>query len=88
MNLTDEQALSLSSAVERLVTDQVDPHKLMSTAKVTKLLDVSGSSIDRWLADPKMGFPKPIVLSRNRYWREVEIRTWIDERAQQRVEGD
>ncbi|GGG62875.1 hypothetical protein GCM10011415_06590 [Salipiger pallidus] len=88
MNLNEPHTLSISDAVQRMFRDPVDPHKLMSTAKVTKLLDVSASSIDRWLADPEMKFPKPIVLSRNRYWREVEIRTWIDERAQQRLRGE
>jgi len=33
---------------------------------------VSDMTLWRWLADPELGFPKPIVVRRRRYWRRSE----------------
>ncbi|WP_197714430.1 helix-turn-helix transcriptional regulator [Altererythrobacter sp. B11] len=37
-------------------------------------------SIWRWLHDDALNFPKPIYISRRRYWREAEILEWINSR--------
>lgn len=42
---------------------------------------ISDMTLWRWLSDPKMGFPKPIVIQRRRYWRLADIEAWIAERA-------
>ena len=38
---------------------------------------VVSRTIDRWLADPDLGFPKPcIVINGRRYWDLGEIEQW------------
>lgn len=37
-------------------------------------------TLDRWLIDPRMSFPRPIYINKRRYWELAEIEEW--ERAQ------
>lgn len=37
---------------------------------------VCDRTLDRWLADPRLGFPKPIYINRRRYWRVGDIVRW------------
>jgi predicted DNA-binding transcriptional regulator AlpA len=37
-------------------------------------------TLDRWLKDEKLGFPRPIYIRGRRYFREAELVEW--ERAQ------
>lgn len=37
---------------------------------------VTSMTLYRWLADEKMGFPKPVYLGRFRYWRRIDIETF------------
>ncbi|BBC73372.1 conserved hypothetical protein [Altererythrobacter sp. B11] len=56
-------------------------YKLIGSAAVRELCgDVSDMSIWRWLHDDALNFPKPIYISRRRYWREAEILEWINSR--------
>ncbi len=43
--------------------------------------DVSDMTLWRWLHDEELKFPKPVVISRRRYWRLAELRAWLAERA-------
>lgn len=53
--------------------------KLISAAMVRELCGgVSDMSLWRWLNDPALNFPKPIYISRRRYWREAEVLSWLD----------
>ena len=55
--------------------------KLIPSSTVREICGgISDMSLWRWLNDPAMGFPRPLVISRRRYWRETEIATWIAER--------
>ena len=38
--------------------------------------DVVDRTIDRWLADPKLNFPKPLKINARRYWRLSEVLAW------------
>ena len=43
---------------------------------------VSGSTIWKWAADPRSGFPKPIKLGANTtVWRLSDLLKWEDEQA-------
>jgi len=56
--------------------------KLIPSAAVRELCGgISDMSLWRWLQDPDLGFPRPIVIQRRRYWRESEVANWITERA-------
>jgi predicted DNA-binding transcriptional regulator AlpA len=38
-------------------------------------------TIDRWIIDPKLEFPKPTMINGRRYWRLRELRDWERQRA-------
>ena len=38
--------------------------------------------IDRWEADPRLAFPRPVYLGRMRFWRVAELEAWEAEQAQ------
>lgn len=42
--------------------------------------DMSDMTLWRWLQNDALGFPKPLVINRRRYWKLAEIEAW--ERAQ------
>lgn len=60
-------------------------------AKMTQMLsakqvaEVCGGVCDmtlhRWLRSDQLGFPKPAVVNRRRYWRADEIGEWWTKRA-------
>jgi len=55
--------------------------KLIGAAAVREMCGgVSDMSVWRWLSDPALQFPRPIYISRRRYWREAELLAWIDSR--------
>jgi hypothetical protein len=41
---------------------------------------IVGRTLSRWEVDEKLGFPKPTVIRKRRYWREAELVAW--ERSQ------
>ncbi len=49
---------------------------------VALYLGVSLRTLDRWLADPEMRFPRPAAVERGRrYWRIVDVTKWEESRA-------
>lgn len=48
---------------------------------------ISAMTLWRWLRDDRLGFPKPTIILRRRYWREVDIDNWLQERALTSVTG-
>jgi hypothetical protein len=51
---------------------------LLPAKKVQQRYDVSDRTIDRWAESETVGFPRPIVVNRRKYWRltgEVYIYT-------------
>jgi predicted DNA-binding transcriptional regulator AlpA len=49
---------------------RVPTKRKLPTRAVMARYDVSDRTIDRWVADPSLGFPKPIRIKRRRYWDE------------------
>jgi hypothetical protein len=43
--------------------------------------DVSTKSIDRWVEDPRLGFPAPFYINSLPYWNEDELIAWERSRA-------
>lgn len=41
---------------------------------------VSMSTLQRWLADPALGFPRPIKIGQRRFWRQAEVTAWVQAR--------
>ena len=38
-------------------------------------------TIDRWLDNQELGFPKPTMINGRRFWDEADLITWERERA-------
>lgn len=58
---------------------EFDPRRRVSSARVCELCGgISSMTLWRWLNDPTMGFPKPIYISRRRYWREKDVLAFLD----------
>lgn len=60
-------------------TDQLDQIKLVKASRLLELCGgISDMSLHRWLNDPELNFPKPIYISRRRYWREADVIAWLE----------
>jgi hypothetical protein len=42
-------------------------------------------TLDRWLANPRIGFPRPIYIAKRRYFREQEIAEFKAKKARERI---
>jgi predicted DNA-binding transcriptional regulator AlpA len=59
---------------------------LIPARKVQDRYQVTDRTIDRWVSDEQLGFPKPLVINRRRYFYESELEAWERNRvAQQRT---
>jgi predicted DNA-binding transcriptional regulator AlpA len=67
----------LKSAHQPAVTDG----PLLPARQVWLRFGVCDRTIDRWLAQPGLGFPRPIIVNRRRYFRLQEIEGWERSRA-------
>jgi predicted DNA-binding transcriptional regulator AlpA len=38
-------------------------------------------TLDRWLVDDRLNFPKPIYIGRMRFWRVADLEAWEAEQA-------
>lgn len=56
--------------------------KLAPTRKVMQRYSCSDRTIDRWVMDPDLGFPKPFYIKRRRYWRESDLDRFDAARAE------
>jgi predicted DNA-binding transcriptional regulator AlpA len=58
---------------------------LLPASSVWTRFGVVDRTLDRWLEKASLGFPRPIVINRRRYFRESEIVAW--ERMQAAVKS-
>lgn len=49
------------------------PTRLLPTRSVMDRYGVSDRTIDRWVADPDLGFPRPLRINRKRFFYEHEL---------------
>ncbi|WFU44200.1 DNA-binding protein [Bradyrhizobium sp. CB82] len=54
---------------------------LIPTRQVAARYNVTLRSIDRWIRDPELGFPKPIQINTRNYFDEVELDDFDRQRA-------
>jgi predicted DNA-binding transcriptional regulator AlpA len=47
--------------------------KLVPTREVCERYGVCDRTIDRWIEDPKLGFPQPRYIRQRRYWDEGHL---------------
>lgn len=53
---------------------------LLPARLVWKRYGVTDRTLDRWLKNEDLNFPRPVVIINRRYWREANLVAW--ERAQ------
>jgi predicted DNA-binding transcriptional regulator AlpA len=58
--------------------DSID--SMLPAPQVWRRYRKSDKTLDRWLKDEGLGFPRPIYIRNRRYFREAELIEW--ERAQ------
>ena len=56
-----------------------------TTLRKQMLGGISSMSLWRWLNDADLCFPRPIYIGRRRFWREADVTTWIEKRAQDQL---
>ncbi|CDX22099.1 conserved hypothetical protein [Mesorhizobium plurifarium] len=49
--------------------------------KVLERYHISDMSLHRWLKNPELNFPKPLVINRRRYFLETDLIAWERARA-------
>ncbi|TBB03881.1 DNA-binding protein [Rhizobium ruizarguesonis] len=49
---------------------------LLPAKKVWQRYSISSRTIDRWLFQPALAFPRPIIINRRRYWNEHDLILW------------
>lgn len=52
--------------------------KLICAKACRDYFGVSDMTLWRWLHDPKLNFPKPVYISKRRYFRKSEVEDWVN----------
>jgi predicted DNA-binding transcriptional regulator AlpA len=61
---------------------------LIPTRQVCQRYSVSERTLDRWVfKSEQLGFPKPILINKRRYYREADLTSWERSRAKAGVHG-
>jgi len=53
-----------------------DEKRLLPAKKVLARYSIVDRTLNRWLLDEKMNFPKPIIVNNRRYFDERELEAW------------
>jgi hypothetical protein len=62
-------------------TSHQTPSGYLAAKRVLERYDIVGRTLDRWLANPGMNFPRPMVINGRRYFLETELTAWERNRA-------
>jgi hypothetical protein len=62
-------------------TGHTDTGPLVPAREVLKRYGVVDRTLDRWVADPKLGFPQPTIINKRRYFRENALLEWERHKA-------
>jgi hypothetical protein len=63
------------------VTNKSDDDPLWPTRLVLARYHVVDRTLDRWIADPALNFPRPLIINRRRYFRQSDLQAWERARA-------
>jgi hypothetical protein len=67
--------------------DGDDDGPLLPARQVLSRYGIVDRTLDRWLRNPELGFPGPIVVNGRRYFRVRQLQTWERERAVSRTKA-
>jgi hypothetical protein len=70
-------ALGATAVTDIPVTDSVR----LPTRKVLERYNICDRTLDRWIVDPELDFPKPIVINRRRYFELDKLEEFERRRA-------
>ena len=60
--------------------------KFLTSQQVrTRYGDKSDMTLYRWVRNPTLGFPQPVVINGRRFWRLSELQAWEDNHSAQRA---
>jgi predicted DNA-binding transcriptional regulator AlpA len=59
---------------------QVKP-AFLTGPQVAERYQISSMTLFRWLRDDRLGFPKPMVVNRRKFFKENELFAWERDRA-------
>jgi predicted DNA-binding transcriptional regulator AlpA len=59
----------------------VEGSRRLKSAEVQSRYGICDRTLDRWLVDPQLEFPRPLMINRQRYFDEQELVVWERERA-------
>lgn len=54
---------------------------LLPARQTMQRYGIADRTLDRWLADPALSFPKPVVVNKRRYFRVADLQSWERDRA-------
>ena len=54
--------------------------RIIAEAVRTLCGGISDMTLYRWLNTPAMGFPRPVLINRIRYWKRAEVLAWFESR--------
>jgi predicted DNA-binding transcriptional regulator AlpA len=49
---------------------------LIPTRQVCQRYSVNERTLDRWFKNDQLGFPKPILINKRRYYSEADLTAW------------
>ena len=55
---------------------QTTSKKFLTASTLKKRYDISDITLDRWIKNEKLAFPRPMVVNRKRYFDEADIIEW------------
>ena len=53
-----------------------DDDRRLGTSGVARFYNVTTRTIERWVADPELGFPQPLYVRSRKYWLMRELRAF------------
>jgi hypothetical protein len=63
------------------ISDIQSSGRMLPTRVVCKRYDVCTRTIERWVQQPSLGFPRPAIINRRKYFSEAELIEWDRSRA-------
>jgi len=76
------QVANTRDAFRSAIMQSDDDEQRVGTQKVCARYDnVCPRTIDRWIVDAKLNFPKPMMINGRRFWTLGELRRWERRRA-------
>jgi hypothetical protein len=49
--------------------------------RVCERYEITDRTLDRWLGDPELDFPRPLIINKRRYFSDPELVAWERKRA-------